>query len=103
MGKHSELESLQQKAVAIAAIEDRTKRHKGGQMLHAECKSLDDEYRILGSLDVEAEIALRAVLKILFEYILHDAIEEAEEDWGYAMGIDERGSEDSIHNILKGS
>ena len=103
MGKHADLESLQVKAVTIAAIEDRTTRHKGGQMVAAECKSLDDEYRILGGLDEDAEISLRAVLKILFDFILHDAIEEPEEDWGVAMGIDERGPSSAIEQIIRGS
>jgi len=103
MGKRDELESLQQKAVTIAAIEDRTLRHKGGQMLNAEAIALDDQYRITGGIDAEAEIELRAVLKILFEFILHDAIEEEDEDWGVAMGLDERGSESAIQKIIRGS
>lgn len=100
--KHRELALLQQKAVVIAALEDRDKRHKGGLWLNDQCVRLDDEYRILGGLDREAEISLRAVLTIIFDFILHDCIEEPEEDMSVIMGLDERGSEAEIQQILRG-
>lgn len=83
MSKHDELRSLEQKAVAIAAITDRKKRQRGGMYLENECRKLDDQYRIIGGLDRNAEIRLRAVLQIVFDYILYDALED--EDWAMAM------------------
>ena len=103
MGKREELESLQTAAVTVAAIENREKRHKGGRFLESEARRIDDEYRIIGGLDPKAEVELRAVIKIIFDYVLHDCIEEADEDWGVVMGVDERASESQIHQILKGS
>lgn len=103
MSKHDELESLQKQALTIAALEDRHSRHEGGYRLEAQCRSLDDQYRIINGLDTEAEISLRAVLKIVFEYILHDAIEDPDEDVGVAMGLDERGDLEQIAQIMKGS
>lgn len=83
MSKYDELYDLQQKAIVVSAIPDYELRHKGGKHIEHLCRNLDYEYWILGGLDVEAEIRLRTILKIVFEYILHDAIED--EDWIPAM------------------
>lgn len=101
MSKTDELESLQQAVLTAAAIEDRDERHKAGLFIEAGAQRIDDQYRILGGVDVETEVELRAVLKILFDYVLHDCIEDADDDWGVAMGVDERGDEDLIQQILK--
>lgn len=102
MSKRDELESLKKAVLTVAAIEDRDKRHKAGRFLESEARRVDDEYRIVGGIDREAEIDLRAVIKIIFDFVLHDWIEDADDDWGVVMGVDERGDESAISQILKG-
>jgi hypothetical protein len=103
MGKRDELESLQRAVVTVAAIEDRGERHKAGRFLESEARRIDDEYRIVGGIDPDAEVDLRAVIKIIFDYVLHDCIEDADDDWGVVMGVDERADEGMLHKIMKGS
>ena len=83
MSKHDELELLEQKAIVIMSITDRKKRQQGGMWLEHQCRNLDEQYRILNGLDTQAEVKLRAVLKIIFDYILYDALED--EDWQATM------------------
>lgn len=103
MSKRDELESLQKAVVTVAAIENREERHRAGRFLESEARRIDDQYRIIGGIDPDAEVDLRAVIKIIFDFVLHDCIEEADEDWGVVMGVDERADESMIHQILKGS
>jgi len=71
-----ELATLEHKAIVIAAIPDRRLRHKGGMQLNYECEILDQKYHILGGLNRQAEVSLMAVLKIVLDYILYDALED---------------------------
>lgn len=71
-----ELDTLQHKAVVVAAIPDRELRHMGGLQLNYECKRLDDQYKIIGGLSYQAEVSLKAVIKIVIDYIMYDALED---------------------------
>ena len=103
MTKQDDLVSLEKHVLWAAALEDRDERHKAGRRIETQCRGLDNQHFIVGGLDTEAEIKLRAVLKILFDFVLHDDIEEAEEDFRVVTGSDERGSQSELHQIIKGS
>lgn len=83
MGKQEELKLLQQKAVAISMVQDPDKRHNAGKQLEQECRSLDEQYRIISGIDPDAEVQLMATIKIVFDHILHDCREEDHGDWQY--------------------
>jgi hypothetical protein len=94
-----ELHDLEQKAIVISRLPNRDMRHKGGYMLESECRHLDSRYRVLGGLDSQAEISLRAVLQMIFDYILYDALDD--EDWTVAMPSHYDGDIEAVVQGLK--
>lgn len=76
MDLNEELRILERKAIVVVTIPNRRLRHKGGMQINYECEVLDQKYRILGGVNRPAEISLKAVLKIVLDYILFDALED---------------------------
>ena len=95
---HDELKKLQDAAVAIAAQEDVTIRHKGGMWLEYQCRQFEEQFRPLDDLSIEREVKIEfmAVLKILFDAILVDALEDM--DW--STTVPTMGTED-VQKILR--
>ena len=80
MSKWTEIESLRNKLTAVVKMEDRDKRALAGKYLERECRNLDDEYNILASpFDDKAAIELRAIVQVIFDYVLFDDLED--KDW----------------------
>ncbi len=84
MSKWTEIESLRQKLVTIVKMEDRDKRALAGKQLEYECRSLDEQYNVLSNpLDDESAIELRAIVQVIFDYVLFDDLED--KDWQGAL------------------
>lgn len=76
--KYQAISDLQEKLKTIIGIDDRKQRLAAGLWLENECRKVDDEFNILGSLDEHAIIEFNAVLQALFGYVLYDALENEE-------------------------
>lgn len=96
-----ELEALERKAILISKIPDRKLRHKGGLMLENNCRRLDEQYRVIGGLNPQAEVSLRAVIQIIFDYILYDMLED--EDWQTVMPESYEGDIEQALKEMKNS
>ena len=98
MSLHDDLKHLQDAAVVIAAQTDRKLRHKGGMWLDSECRKFEETYRPFDGIVLpQVEVDFRAVIKILVDYILYDALEDM--DWAAAMPDHFEGD---LQEILKG-
>ena len=92
-----QIRDLQKKAVIFAQIPDRKIRHQAGYALDYDLKILDGRYQILGGLDSQSEVEFKAIITILIEYILYDALED--EDWALTLPDHYDGD---IESVLKG-
>jgi hypothetical protein len=78
-----ELHDLQKKAMLFTLEPDREKRWKAGFWAEHQCNQLDNRYRILNGFNEEAKVELSALIKIIFDYLLYDNLEDP--DWIMAM------------------
>lgn len=100
MSKWTEIESLRQKLVNIVKMEDRETRAIAGKYLERECRNLDEEYNILdSSFDDDSAVELRAIVQVIFDYILFDDLED--KDWQGALPTHFDGDVDDIMKQLK--
>lgn len=73
----TDLQSLEEQASTIALIADRSQRHELGYRLEHELRHFDQTYNVISNpFDTEHKIRVMAVLKILFDYILVDNIDD---------------------------
>lgn len=89
----------EQAALMGAKISDRKERIALGLRIDYNLRALDDEYRILDQVSIyhDRAVKLRAVIQIVHEFLLYDALED--EDWQEAMP-DHYGGD--IHAYLRG-
>lgn len=85
-----ELHDLQKKAVLFATETDRAKRWRCGFWVEHEAHQLDRKYNILDGLNQEAKVELSAILKVVFDFLLYDKLED--EDWILALPDHYHGS-----------
>lgn len=74
-----ELQDLQRKVMLFTTEANREKRWQAGLWAEHQCKDLDSRYRILDGPNEEAKVELSAIIKIIFDYLLYDKLED--EDW----------------------
>ncbi len=94
-----DLLGLEQMALAGAKITDRKQRIGMGLGIDYNLRALDDEYRILNSVSLynDRAVKLRAVIQIVHDFMLYDALED--EDWREALPDHFEGD---IHAYLRG-
>ncbi len=99
MSKMDEIYALQEKMKTIVKMEDRDERARAGKWLENECRNLDDRYKILDGLDDVAIVELRAIVQIIFDYILFDDLQD--KDWQGALPTHYDGDIASVMKTLK--
>lgn len=97
--KWTEINSLQEKLRTIVKMTDRDARARAGKYLENEARRIDEEYRILDGLDDEAAVELRAVVQVIFDYILFDDLED--KDWQGALPTHFEGDINRVMNEIK--
>ena len=92
MSRDADIRHLQELAVNISHIPDRKKRNAAGLWLEGEIDRVDKKYKIIDSPFVpdQAKVEFKAVIQILFDFILYDALED--DDWAMTLpSIQEAG------------
>lgn len=78
-----ELQDLQRKVMLFTTVTDRQKRWRAGMWAESQARQLDRRYRILDGFNETARVELSAIVKMIFDFLLYDKLED--EDWIEAL------------------